>query len=98
MGYLPLDPAADGLNLSNRERLARRMVLKRREDEVEAAEAARVSVERLLPSVLKRKVDSVRVSEPLVSGEAVDMVKEPILGSVLSDLLKQTSPQRVDSQ
>jgi hypothetical protein len=47
---------------------------------------------------VKRNVDSVRVSEPLVSGEAVDMVKEPILGSVLSDLLKQTSPQRVDSQ
>ena len=97
MGYLPLDPAADGLNLSNRERLARRMVLKRREDEVEAAEAARMSVEKLLPSVLKRNVDSVRVSEPLVSGEAVDMVKEPIRGFVLGDLLKQVRPDSEDS-
>jgi hypothetical protein len=87
MGGLPLDPAAAGMNLNRRERLARRMVLKQRADAAKEVDSARVASEKA-PSAC----------DPALNVTALDVMMKPGLGSVLVDLMNQGSaPPEGDS-
>ncbi len=99
MNFLPFDPAADGMDLNRRERLARRMVLKQHKDAEQVATATRSSLEKYLPRVQKQSPAPIPAPEPVssvdASVEASGVVKESF-GDLLSNLLKQSSADTDD--